>query len=141
MREGDLDMRWLVFFPAILALLTTGVGFGAAQQRIDVQTIVKTADVNNDGHIDRVEFLRRMTEAFFFIDSNKDGFLIKSEIQQTIKGADPKRVDAADVNRNGKISMYEFHKTVDVSFDEADANRNGLLSMAEVKTRWGTPAR
>ncbi len=133
-------MRWLVFFPVILALLTVRVGAGTAQQRIDVQTIVKTADANNDGHIDRVEFLRRRTEAFFFTDSNKDGFLTKGEIQQTVKGADPKRVDAADVNRDGKISMYEFHKAVDVGFDEADTNRDGLLSMAEVKARWRTPA-
>ncbi len=133
-------MRWLVFFSVILALLTARVGSGTAEQRIDVQTIVKTADVNNDGHIDRVEFLGRMTEAFFFIDSNKDGFLTKSEIRQTIKGADPKRVDAADVNRDGKISMYEFQKAVDLGFDEADSNRDGLLSMAEVKARWSTPA-
>ncbi len=133
-------MRWLVFFPVILALLTVRVGSGTAQQRIEVQTIVKTADVNNDGHIDRVEFLRRMTDAFFFIDNNKDGFLTKSEIQQMVKGADPKRIDAADVNRDGKISMYEFHKAVDLSFDEADTTRDGLLSMDEVKARWSTPA-
>lgn len=133
-------MRWLVFFPVILALLTVRVGLGTAQQRIEVQTIVKTADVNNDGHIDRVEFLRRMTDAFFFIDSNKDGFLTKGEIQQMVKGADPKRIDAADVNRDGKISMYEFHKAVDLSFDEADTTRDGLLSMDEVKARWSTPA-
>ena len=35
--------------------------------------------------------------------------------------------------------MYEFHKAVDVGFDDADANRDGLLSMAEVKARWSTP--
>ena len=133
-------MRWLVFFSVILALLAIRPGTGTTQQRIDVQTIVKTADVNNDGHIDRVEFLRRMTESFFFVDSNKDGFLTKVEIQQMVQGIDPKRFDAADINRDGKLSMYEFHKAVDLSFDEADINRDGLLSLTEVKARWQTPA-
>lgn len=133
-------MRWMMFFAVILALLTIRVDAGTAQQRIDVQTLVKTADVNNDGHIDRVEFLRRMTEAFFFIDTNKDGYLTKHEIQQMVKGTDPKRLDATDINKDGKISMYEFHKAVDQGFDEADTNKDGLLSMAEVKARWSTPA-
>ena len=133
-------MRWLMFFAVILALLTIRVDAGTAQQRIDVQTLVESADVNNDGYIDRVEFLRRMTEAFFFVDANKDGFLTKDEIQQMVKGADPKRIDTADVNKDGKISMYEFHKAVDLSFDEADIDRDGLLSIAEVKARWSTPA-
>ena len=134
-------MRGLWCFVVLLTLFTTGVQLGFAQQRIDVQTIVKAADVNHDGHIDRVEFLRRMTEAFFFVDTNKDGFLTKGEIQQTIEGADPHRIQAADVNQDGKVSMYEFHKAIDQSFDEADRSRDGLLSMQEVRTRWASPAR
>lgn len=41
--------------------------------------IVAAADVNHDGCIDRVEYLRRMSEAFFFVDTNKNGFLTSLE--------------------------------------------------------------
>lgn len=132
-------MRWWLFCLVILTLLSARAGVAGAQQRIDVQTIVEAADTNNDGHIDRVEYLRRMNEAFFFVDVNKDGFLTNQEIQQTIQGADPQRVNEADVNQDGKLSMYEFHKAVDQGFTEADTNRDGLLSRDEVKRRWGSP--
>ena len=131
-------MRRLVFFVVTLTLLTTGVEWGLAQQRIDAQTIVKAADTNHDGYVDRVEYLRRLTEAFFFVDVNKDGFLTNREIQQTIAGADPQRVAEADVNKDGKLSMYEFQKAIARGFDEADNNGDGLLSMEEVKARWGS---
>ncbi len=131
-------MRWLWCFLVTFAFLTANVGLTVAQQRLDAKTIVKAADVNNDGYIDRVEYLRRMTDAFFFIDIDKDGFLINSEFQRTIEGVDPKKVDAADGDRDGKISMYEFQKAVDRGFDQADSNGDGLLSIEEVNTRWGS---
>ena len=131
-------MRGLVFSVVMLTLLTTGVEWGRAQQRIDVQTIVKAADTNNDGYIDRVEYLRRMTDAFFFVDADKDGFLTNSEIEQTVAGTDPKRFEAADTNNDGKLSMYEYQKAIAQSFDAADTNGDGLLSMQEVKARWGS---
>ncbi|MGQ4807554.1 hypothetical protein NKDENANG_00908 [Candidatus Entotheonellaceae bacterium PAL068K] len=76
-------MYWLLFFLVTLILLSVRAGVGAAQQRIGVQTIVETADTNNDGHIDRVGYHRRMSEAFFFVDVNKDGLLTNRESQQT----------------------------------------------------------
>jgi Ca2+-binding EF-hand superfamily protein len=130
-------MHRLVFVAVTLTLLTTGVEWGHAQQRIDVQTIVKAADTNHDGYVDRVEYLRRMTEAFFFVDANKDGFLTNREIQQTIAGADPQRIASADTNVDGKLSMYEFQTAIAQSFDEADSNGDGLLSMEEIRGRWG----
>jgi Ca2+-binding EF-hand superfamily protein len=124
-----------------LTLLVFGVDWTRAQQRIAAQTIIMAADMNNDGHIDRVEFLRRMTEAFFFVDANKDGFLTNQEIQQTIAGADPQRVVAADTDADSKLSMYEYQRAIAQSFDEADTDKNGLLSMQEINARWGSPTR
>ena len=132
-------MRWWLFCLVPLMLLSARAGVAGAQQRIDVQTIVEAADTNNDGYIDRVEYLRRMSEAFFFVDVNKDGFLTNKEIQQTVSGSDPQQVQAADANQDGKLSMYEFHKAVDQGFNKADTNEDGLLSREEVKRRWGSP--
>lgn len=131
-------MRRWVLFVVTLTLLASGAGWARAQQRIDVQAMIRAADVNHDSYIDRVEYLRRMSEAFFFVDINKDGFLTTQEIQQTIAGTDPQRVVAADTNADGKLSMYEYHQAIAQNFDEADTNRDGLLSMQEIQTRWGS---
>jgi Ca2+-binding EF-hand superfamily protein len=132
-------MRSWMLFVVTLTLLASGADWARAQQRIDVQAVITAADVNHDGQIDRVEYLRRMSEAFFFVDANKDGFLTPQEIQQTIAGSNPERVAAADTNADGKLSMYEYHQAIAQNFDEADTDRNGLLSMQEIKTRWGSP--
>ena len=117
----------------ILFLLTIPMVSGAETSRLDVQTIVKAADTNQDGQIDRVEYLRRMTDAFFFVDGDKDGYLTNAEIQATVAGVDPQRVKAADGDGDGKMSMYEFHKAIAQNFDAADTNADGRLSMQEVK--------
>jgi Ca2+-binding EF-hand superfamily protein len=132
-------MRSWMLFVVTLTLLASGADWARAQQRIDVQAVITAADVNHDGQIDRVEYLRRMSEAFFFVDANKDGFLTTQEIQQTIAGSNPERVAAADTNADGKLSIYEYHQAIAQNFDEADTDKNGLLSMQEINTRWGSP--
>ena len=126
-------MQRLILSTVIIFLLTIPAVGGAQTSRLDVQTIVKAADTNNDGQIDRVEYLQRMNDAFFFVDSNKDGYLTNDEIQATVAGVKPQEIQAADGNRDGKMSMYEFHKAIAQDFDEADTNDDGRLSMQEVK--------
>ena len=126
-------MRRLTGMLVLPALLTASVVFGAEASRLDRQTIVRAADTNHDGQIDRVEYLQRMTDTFFFIDANKDGYLTNTEIQATVRGVQPQDMRAADGNSDGKISIYEFHKAVDGNFDAADTNADGRLSMQEVK--------
>ena len=125
-------MQSVLFITAILFLLTIPVAVGAQTSRPDVQTIVKAADTNNDGHIDRVEYLQRMNDAFFFVDGNKDGYLTNDELQATGAGVEPQRAVAADGNGDGKMSMYEYHKAIAQDFDAADTNADGRLSMQEV---------
>jgi len=132
--------RWMLFV-VTLTLLVSGADWARTQQRIDAQAIILSADRNHDGYIDRVEFLSRMTEAFYFVDANKDGFLFAQEIQQAIAGADLQRVKAADTDGDSKLSMYEYQRAIAQSFDEADTDKNGLLSMQEIKARWGSPTR
>jgi Ca2+-binding EF-hand superfamily protein len=134
-------MRKWVLFVVTLTLLVSGADWARAQQRIDVHSIILSADRNHDGSIDRIEFLRRMTEAFYFVDTNKDGFLTIQELQKAVAGADPQRVKAADTDKDSKLSMYEYERAISQSFDEADTNKDGLLSMQEIQTRWGSPAR
>jgi hypothetical protein len=130
-----------MLFVVTLTLFASGVDWARAQQRLDVQAIILSADKNHDGNIDRVEFLNRLTEAFFFVDANKDGFLTVQEMQQAIARSDPQRVKAADTDGDSKLSMYEYQRAIAQSFDEADTDKNGLLSMQEINARWGSPTR
>ena len=132
--------RWMLFV-VTLTLLVSGADWARTQQRIDAQAIILSADRNHDGYIDRVEFLSRMTEAFYFVDANKDGFLTIQELQQAVAGADPQRIKAADTDKDSKLSMYEYERALPKSFDEADTDKDGLLSMQEIQTRWGSPTR
>jgi len=132
--------RW-VLFVVTSTLLVSGADWARAQQQIDVNAIISSSDRNHDGYIDRIEFLSRMTEAFYFVDANKDGFLNIQELQQAVAGADPQRVKAADTDKDSKLSMYEYERGVSQSFDEADTDKDGLLSMQEIQTKWGSPAR
>jgi Ca2+-binding EF-hand superfamily protein len=115
-----------------IALISVTVVFAQGQQPLTRKQIMETADRNRDGKIGRVEFLERMREAFFFVDANKDGFLILEEYQR-IQGADPRGFARADRNKDGKLSIDEFLKAVTEDFDAADKNDDGVLDEEEVK--------
>jgi Ca2+-binding EF-hand superfamily protein len=119
----------------LMMIALMSVGIVSAQNRLQVtrQQIMETADRNRDGRIDRVEFLNRMKEAFFFIDVDKDGYVTIIEYQQSIQGTNPRQVTAADRNKDGKISMDELLKIVSGDFDAADRNDDGVLGEEEIK--------
>ena len=104
-----------------------------SQPPLTRKQIMESADKNRDGKISRIEFLERMRDAFFFVDGNKDGFLTIEEYQH-IPGADSKRFVRADRNKDGKLSMDEFLKSISQDFDAADTNDDGVLEDEEVKS-------
>jgi Ca2+-binding EF-hand superfamily protein len=73
-----------------------------------------------------------MKEAFFFIDNDKDGYVVISEYQ-LIQVGDPKRFAAADRNKDGKFTLDEFLKAVSADFDDADRNDDGVIDEEEMK--------
>ena len=125
-------MRRCVLLLTMIALMSVNTVFAQNQPQLTRRQIMDSADKNRDGKIGRVEFLERMREAFFFVDANKDGFLIIDEYRQ-IQGADPRRFAAADRNKDGKLSLDEFLKAVTGDFDAADKDDDGVLDEEEVK--------
>jgi len=115
-----------------IALISSTLVGVQGQPRLTRQQIMASADKNGDGKIDRVEFLERMREAFFFVDANKDGVLTLDEYQR-IEGADPRGFTRADRNHDGKLALEEFLKAVNEDFDAADTNHDGVLDEEEVK--------
>ncbi|HEY7494295.1 MAG TPA: hypothetical protein VIH59_24740 [Candidatus Tectomicrobia bacterium] len=125
-------MRQFTWLLTMIVLISTGVPFAQSQQPLTRKQIMESADKNRDSKIGRVEFLERMREAFFFVDTNKDGFLTSEEYQR-LQGIDPRRVARADRSQDRKLSLDEFLKAVTEDFDATDKNNDGVLDGEEVK--------
>jgi Ca2+-binding EF-hand superfamily protein len=125
-------MRRFALLLAILVMTIPNVICAQGQQPLTRKQILESADINRDGRIGRVESLERMKEAFFFIDADKDGFVVLTEYQ-LIQVGDPKRFAAADRNKDGKLSIDEFLKITSEDFDAADKNDDGVIDEEEMK--------
>lgn len=126
-------MRGFALLLMMMALINVNVVCAQSPQPLTRQQIIESADRNKDGRIGRVEFLERMKEAFFFIDNDKDGYVTIVEYQQRLQGADPRRVAAADRNKDGKLSIDEFLKIISGDFDAADRNDDGVIDEQEIR--------
>ena len=126
--------RWFGMALVGSVCLAVGIVFGQDATRRDYQKLIESADKNKDGYVDRVEFKEQMTEAFFIIDVDKDGYLTLDEIRQTASKVDPNDVQAADRDGDGKLSIHEYREAVEKDFDEADTNDDGKLSPDEIES-------
>jgi Ca2+-binding EF-hand superfamily protein len=117
----------------LVVLISVQAVCAQSRPQLSRQQIIESADENKDGRIDRAEFLHRMQEAFFFVDTNKDGYVTLEEYQQAIQGAAPQRFTRADRNQDGKVSMEEFLKAVNADVDAADKNGDGVLDTTEIE--------
>jgi len=115
------------------ALVGTPVVFGQSQPQLTPRQMIESADRNDDGRIDRVEFLMQMTDVFYLVDPDKDGSITVAEYRQIIPGADAKRLQVADRNKDGKVSLDEFRKAIAQDFDVADRNDDGVLDAGEIE--------
>jgi Ca2+-binding EF-hand superfamily protein len=125
-------MHTLALLLMMFALVGPHAIFAQGQQPLTRQQIITSADRNQDGRIGRVEFLERMKEGFYFIDADKNGFVVIAEYQH-IQVGDPKQFAVADRNRDGKLSLDEFLKAVSRDFDDADKNDDGVLDEVEMR--------
>ena len=126
-------MSKFVLVVMLIAAVVTGTGgFSMAGEQMTREEVMATADKNHDGRIDLEEFNQRLTEVFFFADTDKDGKLSWEEIHAVVVDADPQRFKAADSDGDGKLSLFEFLYALDVDFIQADKNHDGVLDVEEV---------
>jgi len=114
-------------------LIITSAVYGQQQPPAGQQAIWDNADKNKDGFIDRIEFLEVMTDAFFFVDADKDGYLTLVEIRRIVGTMDPKQFEDADRDKNGKLDIYEYESAISKDFDAADTNADGKITVEEFK--------
>ena len=126
-------MRQIPLVVMLIAAVVAGTaGYSLAAEQMTKEEVMATADKNHDGRIDREEYNQRLTEVFFFADTDKDGELSWEELHAVVVDADPQRFKAADTDHDGKLSMVEFLYAVDIDFIQADKNQDGVLEMDEV---------
>jgi Ca2+-binding EF-hand superfamily protein len=123
-------MRWSVAPAVLVALMVAVSASGQQPPPAEPQSAFKKADKNDDGHLDRVEFLSAQTEVFFFVDADKNGNVTLVEIRR-LYPLTQGDFDAADRDRDGKLPMDEFLGAVSKDFDGADKDHNGKISFEE----------
>lgn len=81
-------------------------------------------DADGDGRISKLEAGEsRLGEQFATIDSNRDGYLVRSELR-------------AHAERRRQQARAEHAKRFEERFAQADGNQDGRLSRAELEAAW-----
>jgi hypothetical protein len=119
------------------ALLAATFAFGAvvAQTRPappsdeDLRKAIAAADDNKDGVINIDEAVGDAILIFVTLDKNRDKYLSKDELP----GYDPNRVQRADRDGDGRLSVGEVAADRVWEFFEADTDRNGVVTFEEVR--------
>jgi hypothetical protein len=127
--------RTLACLGGLLLGATVALGSAQAQNRPPMPTdeelrkAFAAADDNKDGVIDVDESVADAILIFVTLDKNKDRFLSKDELP----GYDPNRLQRADRDGDGRLSVGEVASDRVWEFFEADTNRNGVVTFEEVR--------
>lgn len=125
-------MKKVTLWLLIISLMISTAAFGADIQRMDAAATLAISDKNGDNRIDREEYHQRMTEVFFFVDTNKDSSLTIIEIR-VVEEVDPQLFEAADRDGNQTLSVYEYLYALHNDFETADRDKDGTLDMEELR--------
>ena len=124
-------MKKATFLLLIISVIIAAAAFGADISRMDAAATMAISDKNDDNRIDREEYHQRMTEVFFFADTNKDSNLTMNEIQ-VIEEIDPLHFEATNRDGNQALSVYEYLYALHKDFETADRDKDGTLDMEEL---------
>jgi Ca2+-binding EF-hand superfamily protein len=132
-------MRPLILALASLLLTGSAMAQPAAPTSEDVARAFQETDRNGDGKIDREEFHQRTVEVFYFLDTNRDGYLVVGEI--AVVSVELFR--SADRDGDGKLSLQEYLNARFKDFEAMDANGDGVITREELEryTRSQPPRR
>jgi Ca2+-binding EF-hand superfamily protein len=123
-------IAWVV---AVLMFGSFTLAMGQNMKPMKREAVIESCDKNGDSRIDRKEYSVRMTDVFFFADSDKNGFLDTKEILAAVPDANPERVKSADANGDGKLDLRELQNALSKDFERADRNGDGVLDRDEVQ--------
>ena len=118
---------------SLIAVAGLPGGTGPARAQLpspqELRQQFKETDQTGDGKIDREEFHRRSVELFYFLDKDRNGYLVLVDF----RGLTPKEFKAADRTDDGKLTLDEFLNARFRHFDLADTNGDGVLTLEEIE--------
>jgi Ca2+-binding EF-hand superfamily protein len=126
--------QYIFLLLAIASLFAADTAWAKEGQSMNSEEILDITDLNGDDRIDIEEYRNRITDVYYFLDTDKDGILTVVEIQKSIPNMDPAVIDKADVNDDTNITIYEFRYVLYKDFDAQDKNQDGSLDKQEMKT-------
>ncbi|WP_429591168.1 EF-hand domain-containing protein [Sphingomonas zeicaulis] len=132
-----IPLRYRTTFVTVAALAAATSGLPAHAQRFGAGDHFADADANGDGTITREEFAAARARSFDKLDRNGDGIVQKGDFGRLARFKPDaaqrlqRMIDAADANRDGKVTRDEFVAAPSPVFDRADTDGDGVLSKAE----------
>ncbi len=118
------------------------------QQPPSTEELIKMMDSNKDGKLSVKEVKGPLKNDFSKIDTNKDGFITKAELDKAPKPENKGRKQEAsqkkepsideliktmDANKDGKLSKDEAKGPLEKDFAKIDTNKDGFLSQGRIR--------
>ena len=126
--------KYIFLIVGIIFIIAAGTAWSQTKQSMNSEEIMGITDLDGDDIIDIKEYTHRITDVYFFLDTDKDGKLTVVEIQRSIPNLDADQIGKADVNGDNIITIYEFRYVLYKDFETIDKNQDGSLDKQEMKT-------
>ena len=102
----------------------------------DRRYLFPDVDSDNNGRVDRTEFIAYTIPRFRESDANKDGLLTPEEVeaadQLEYETNAPSAFELTDQNGDGEVNKKEYRVRMMVVFEILDADEDGLIEIPEV---------
>jgi Ca2+-binding EF-hand superfamily protein len=97
-----------------------------------------TFDLDGNGRVDRREFVKGREARFHALDHNGDHVVSAADFSPESQSRPlialmGRMIGAADLNRDGKVTLSELQLSGSPVFEAADLNMNGELDSGELK--------
>lgn len=126
---------------AITAVMLAGIGGASAQMNygpppvLPPNQLFNSMDTNKDGAVSKQEYLDSHAKKFDAMDKNKDGKITADELPTKNKGKPNTLFNEMDVNKDGVVTKQEYLDYYAKKFDAADKNKDGKLTTDELQKK------
>lgn len=126
---------------AVAAGMLAGMGAASAQMNygpppvLPPNMLFNSMDTNKDGAVSKQEYLDSYAKKFDAMDKNKDGKITADEMPTKNKGKPNILFNEMDVNKDGTVTKQEYLDYYSKKFDAADKNKDGKLTTDELQKK------
>ncbi|MEO8383914.1 MAG: hypothetical protein ABI583_01630 [Betaproteobacteria bacterium] len=123
------SLRRILMSTIAISMLGMSLPSLADVTQADVERFVTRYDVNKDGMLSRVEFVKRAGEMFDKMDTGKKGMLDDKKAMAFLL-----ELQKSDGAPSGyMVSKADMMKKIETAFDKLDNEKKGMLSMKQAE--------